>query len=1047
MADDEQARVEALIDKWGKLAGGAERANFAPFIYALADALGLPTPEPAEGGKLGAYQFEAPIPKGSSRNPLHKGSADLYKRGHFVMEAKQTYMPPKDDRSAELFDEGATVVPLTPAGSRYDRFMATARAQVENYAKNLPEDEPVAPFLIVCDIGRAFEIYFDFAGNGRGYGFFPDKTSYRIPLPRLREPEVRELLRDIWTNPSARDPRLKSAEVTREVAARLAKVSEWLEHTQKQKTKGLSPQEQSIAVEDTALFVMRLLFCMFAEDIGLLPEKSFTRFLEEALTDERYFEAGLHDLWSKMNSAHGGRYSTAIREDVRYFNGGLFESDKVYVLGREERGELLAAARKEWRNVEPAIFGTLLEQALNEKERSRLGAHYTPRAYVERLVDATIMEVLRAEWDDVQSVLTQPTVTPSDALRSARAFHDRLARVTVLDPACGTGNFLYVAMEAIERLESEVIEAIESLGGEARSRISPAQFHGLELNERAARIAELVLWIGWLRFRIKTDPDSIEDPVLARGAHINFGRHGGYDAVLKRGATADYDFENPSLPDWPEAEFIVGNPPFIGKGSAMRSALGDDYVQALRQANSRVPRSADFVMQWWDRAAHILTAPASPLRRFGLVTTNSISQSFNRRVIEAYLHKGEDEETDEGRLSLIYAIPDHPWTKVGQGAAAVRIAMTVGEAGEQPGRLLEVISERATDSDAPRVEARETIGRINADLSVGADVTSLRPLRANAGLSCNGMMLAGQGFKITQAVADRLIAMGGAKAQSVIRPYLGGAELLQGSRGTLVIDLYGLGEKQVRKELPAIYDYLLQNVWPERKSNRRPAFRTRWWVFGEPRSTFRPALAGLRRYIATTETSAHRVFQFLPTETLLDHSSIAIGSADAFHLGVLSSRIHVEWALATGAWLGVGNDSRYSKSKVFDPFPFPDATPEVRARITAIGEELDETRKAALAETPGLTMTELYNLKQKVSSGGVMTANEDDRATRARARIVARLHDQLDAAVAEAYGWPVDLPPAEIVARLVALNAERKAEEEAGTVRWLRPEYQEPRFA
>src|SRR6185437_10157286 len=165
--------VEEFINKWSGLAGGAEKANFGPFIYDLVRTFDLPEPEPAEGRKLSAYQFEGPIPNASFRNPQNKGSADLYKRGCFIMEAKQSYMPPKDDRQAELIGEGSEVIPLTPAGARYDRYMTTARAQVENYAKNLPASEPVAPFLIVCDIGRAFEIYHDSAGNGRGYTFFP----------------------------------------------------------------------------------------------------------------------------------------------------------------------------------------------------------------------------------------------------------------------------------------------------------------------------------------------------------------------------------------------------------------------------------------------------------------------------------------------------------------------------------------------------------------------------------------------------------------------------------------------------------------------------------------------------------------------------------------------------------------------------------------------------------------------------------------------------------------------------------------------------------
>jgi hypothetical protein len=1084
------------------------------------DALGLERPGVAEGGVLGDYQFEGPVAGGSNRTLGGKGRIDLYKRGCFVMEAKQSQLRPGESEAPGLFD-GADVIPLTPAGARYDQLMIRAQAQAKNYAVNLPGDHPSVPFLIVCDVGRAFELFFDFAGNGRGYGFYPDKQKYRVPLAKLRDPDIQSLFRDIWTDPRRRDPRLISAEVTREVSKRLADVSAWLEETQKTKVAALPAHERSIAVEETALFVMRLLFCMFAEDIGLLPEGRFKEFLEATLDDQAAFENGLHDLWRNMNKVQSPRWSWVVREDVRYFNGGLFENDKVYVLGRAERDELLAAARHQWRNVEPAIFGTLLEQALSPTERAKLGAHYTPRAYVERLVDATIMEVLNAEWEAVEehlsqrerssqresadrvrgSGLSEESQSPHPAraasasrplpmgerLEIARAFHRRLASVTVLDPACGTGNFLYVAMEAVERLEARVIERIEQLGGRAEPLVGPHQFFGLEKNPRAAKIAELVLWIGWLRFRLQNNPDSVPEPVLQRGANINFGRHGGYDAVLRMTDAGEPDLETPLPAEWPEAEFIVGNPPFIG-GKDMRARLDPPgYAEAVWKANPRVPPSADFVMQWWDRAAHLLTRPGSKLRRFGFVTTNSITQEFSRRVIARYLKSSPErgggpaaEPTVEGaqsaaasesgplhqpaaggpppragedHLSLIYAIPDHPWTKAGRDAAAVRIAMTVAERGTRPGCFAEVVREAALDSDAPVVELRTTVAPINANLAIGADVTAAVPLRANEGIASPGMKLHGAGFIVTPAEAAHLGLGRREGLEQHIRPYRNGRDLLGTSRGVMVIDLFGLSEKEVRQRFPEVYQHLLATVKPERDRNARATYRDNWWVFGEPRRELRPALAKLTRYIATVETAKHRVFQFLPAEVLPDNMLVAIASDDPFHLGVLSSRPHTEWAVRAGAWLGVGNDSRYSKSKVFDPFPFPDTTPEQRAAIGELAEELDATRKAVLAEVPKLTMTELYNLREGLRAGTLDKAGEA-RALAARAAIVDRLHAQIDAEVAGAYGWPADpstgsgqgLPPSEIVAQLVALNAERAAEERAGQVRWLRPEYQVPRF-
>lgn len=1023
--------IGTFIEKWRGVKGGAERANYSQFINDFCQALDLPVPGVADGGVLGDYQFEGPVKGGGAGG--NTGAIDLYKKGHFILEAKQSKLTETEKQQAELFD-AAEDAPVSPSGARYDRLMREALAQAKRYAVNLPSSHPWPPFLIVCDVGRAFELYFDWSGNGRGYAYFPDQHGYRFEITRFSDQEVTSIFRSIWTDPAAIDPRAKSAEVSRSIAKRLADVSKWLEATQKQKTTEATDNVRSLAIEETALFLMRVIFCMFAEDVGLLPKGSFTAFLEDAVADEKHFDTGLTELWQKMGDGTvQPRWSWVIKDDIRYFNGGLFAFAKTYSLSESDRGELLQAARHDWTKVEPAIFGTLLEQALTAGERSKLGAHYTPRPYVERLVQATIMDVLEAEWETAQA--------QEDTLAAANAFHHRLATLRILDPACGTGNFLYVATESLMRLEGDVIETIRQLGGTAEPKVGPQQFLGLELNPRAAVIAELVLWIGWLRWRMKNDPDAAPHPVLKQYGNINFGGHAGYDAVLCHKATGEADTDTPMIPDWPEADFIIGNPPFIGKGSMMRHALGDDYVEALWKANARVPKSADFVMQWWDRAAHTLVANNSPLIRFGFVTTNSITQTFNRRVIETYLK--------DNKLSLTFAVPDHPWTKATRDAAAVRIAMTVAERGQSDGLLVEIASESGLDSDNPDLTILEVAGRINSDLTTGADVTAAQILKANDGLSCNGMMLAGQGFKVTAADAEKLIRDDGEDARKVVRPYLGGSELVQSSRGNFVIDLFDLTEADARKQYPACYTHVLRRVKPERDVNRRAAFKKRWWIFGEPRRTFRPALEHLQRYIATTETTKHRIFQFLDASVVPDHMIIAIGSDDAFHLGVLCSSAHLQWTYVNCGLMGVATfeqGHRYTKSQCFDPFPFPYATPEQRAAIADLAEELDETRKAALTEVPGLTMTEIYNLREKLRSGAVMDLVEQDRATKARAGIVNRLHEQIDAAVAEAYGWPADLTPSEIVACLVALNAERAKEEAEGKIRWLRPDYQIPRF-
>ena len=664
------------------------------------------------------------------------------------------------------------------------------------------------------------------------------------------------------------------------------------------------------------------------------------------------------------------------------------------------------------------------------------------------------------------------------------AFHARLVDTRVLDPACGTGNFLYVAMEQLLRLEGDVRRFAGELGGAIPPAVHPNQFLGLELNPRAGVIAELVLWIGWLRYRLANTPEAIGEPVLPPLSNINGGTHGGFDAVLARDALGQPAMP-PRRPAWPDADFIVGNPPFIG-GKNIRGILDADipgYAEALWAANPRVPKSADFVMQWWDRAADILTRPGTRLRRFGFVTTNSITQVFSRRVIERWLasppRNGEGDRSaqpsgggasapgatpvatplhqaasrlgppprageDLRKLHLVLAIPDHPWTRVTADAAAVRIAMTVAAAGAGEGRVLTITGERAIDTDAPELDETAREGVVNADLSIGTDVTRVVPLRANEGLCSRGVQLMGAGFIVTPAQA-RALGLGTRPGlEAHIRDYRNGRDLLQSPRGVMVIDLFGLSEAEVMDRFPEVYQHLIRTVKPERDSNNRDSYRRWWWVFGEPRRDLRPALAGLPSYIGTTETSKHRVFQFLDGAVLADNMVVALASDQPFHLGVLSSRIHVEWAFDQGGTLE--DRPRWSKSLVFDPFPFPDPS----EAVAALADRLDATRRAALAESASLTMTGLYNLVEEVRSGATLTPQREAEVVRARARIVAKLHDDLDQAVADAYGWGEEwrrapLPPVEIVTRLVHLNATRAVEEKAGNVRWLRPDYQQGR--
>ncbi len=751
--------LEKFIARWADGDGGQERANYALFLSELCDVLDVPRPDQAShDASTNAYAFERAVTFNEPDGSTGRGRIDLYKRGSFVLEAKQSRRP-----GSLKAVQGALVASVEPesqprgrrtASRAWDVLMLSARQQAEDYAKALPSLEGWPPFLIVCDVGHCFEIYADFTGQGKNYAQFPDRQGFRIYLEDLRRDDIRERLRLIWLDPHKLDPTKIAAQATREVAERLASVSKHLEEAKGQDGRRLYDPEA------VALFLMRCLFTMFAEDVELLPKGSFREVLKKCVDNPTLFPRLIGQLWEAMDT---GGFSYALERDVKKFNGYLFKDRTALPLPREEIGELYEAAKADWKQVEPAIFGTLLEQALNPTERRKLGAHYTPRAYVERLVIATVLEPLKAEWTNVQGAAENVRAggDSKGAAAIIQAFHEKLCETKILDPACGTGNFLYVSLELMKRLEGEVLEALASISDQGRfagyelKTIDPHQFLGLEVNPRAAAIAELVLWIGFLQWHFRTRGGVPPEPILRDFKTIKV-----QDAVLAwskkelarddRGRPLErtdaqgnrvevWRYENPKRPEWPSADYIVGNPPFTGKGMTMRDALGDTYVEALWRAHPHMNESADFVMYWWDYAADLLARKDASLKRFGFVTTNSITQIFNRRVIEYRL-------SQKPPMSLIMAIPDHPWTEATRDSAAVRIAMTVGELGISDGVVNTVVFEDKIDTDEPIVKFKRQYGKINVDLTVGVDVTKAVALQANSLIASMGPALGGRGF-------------------------------------------------------------------------------------------------------------------------------------------------------------------------------------------------------------------------------------------------------------------------------------------------------------
>ena len=662
-----------------------------------------------------------------------------------------------------------------------------------------------------------------------------------------------------------------------------------------------------------------------------------------------------------------------------------------------------------------------------------------------------------------------------------------------------------------------MLDLFEKLGGDRALEMNtvivrPDNFLGIELNSRAAAIAQIVLWIGYFQWHRKTtgNADTNERPLLPKNNTIE-----NRDAVLdyegktprkdpetgenvtiwdgrttkphpvtgkevpdESARTNLFDYTNPKRAEWPTADYIVGNPPFIGT-KRMIDALGDGYTKALRKTwKGKVPDSADFVMYWWQKAAELLAT--KKVKRFGFITTNSIHQTFNRRVLEPFL-------ADEKKpIHLAYAIPDHPWVDSADGAA-VRISMTVATGGKGTGLLEEVIEEEARDDGENDVVLERELGMVAANLQIGADISSCRALEANEGIVSRGVQTIGSGFVLTKNEADHLKEKDGDTAQT-IRPYLNGKDLANHPRGVFVIDLLGKEEDWVFQNVPSIYQHLLTTVKSGRLLNSRESYRKNWWVLGEPQPALRKQLNGLDRYIISPVTAKHRFFTFIPWETLPDQALNAVASDDAAILGIVSSSVHVVWALAAGGRLGVGNDPRYNNTRCFDPFPFPALEEgELKSRIRELGERLDAHRKARQAAHPDLTLTGMYNVLEKLRAGEALSEKEKKIHDGGLVTVLKQINDDLDQAVFQAYGWEdlhqalaaldkgtlidpktgtstqveagsdADLAKAkrehaekleqELLTRLVTLNHERAAEEKQGNIRWLRPEYQAPEEA
>ena len=856
-----------FIRKW-KAANLKERSAAQEHFIDLCRLLEERTP--ADADPLGEwYCFE----RGASKLAGGDGWADVWKRGCFGWEYK---------------------------GKHKD--LQAAYVQLQQYAVAL--ENP--PLLIVCDMDR-FRIHTNWTNTVQGI--------HEITLDDLHEPEKRQYLKWAFSDPERLKPGKTRQALTEEAAEQFASLAQRL------RTRGYDPQV-------VAHFINRLVFCMFAEDIGLLPNQMFSRMLEHAVARPDEFAELAQDLFRAMQS--GGRVGF---EHVEWFNGGLFDSNEALPLDPQDTKLVLQAARLDWSDIDPSIFGTLFERGLDPDKRSQLGAHYTDRDKIMMLVEPVIIRPLQAEWEGVKVQIAQQMESfqkgraasaRSRAYNAAQALHnrflERLKRVQVLDPACGSGNFLYLALLALKELEHKANLDVEALGlGRQFPSIGPECVKGIEINPYAAELARVTVWIGEIQWMRRNGFDVARKPILRPLDNIECR-----DAILNLNGTEA---------DWPKAEFIVGNPPFLGN-KRMISVLGENYTESLRRAyRGRVPGGADLVMFWFEKARAAMET--GTVQRSGLVGTNSIRGGDNRKVLVHIRDTGP----------IFEAWSDEPWVVEG---AAVRVSLVCFARAT-------VLSETLYLDGKPVIEIFPDLTA--KDITTGVDLTSVNQLHANFDIAFQGPVKVGP-FDIPGDLARHFLQMplnpNGRPNSDVVKLWENGRDITRRPSDTWIID-FGEMTEAAACLYEAPFEYVRVKVKPLRDKNRRPRRQQKWWQHGETVPGLRDAVLGLSRFIATPRTAKYRLFVWKPVQLLPDCQIVAISRNDETTFGILHSRFHEIWTLRLCTWLGAGNDPRYTPSTTFETFPFPDGlTPNIPAiqyaddpraqKIASVARRLDELR-------------------------------------------------------------------------------------------------------
>ena len=964
---------QAFIAKW-RDNPLTERAGAQAHFEDLCDLLGVDKPRDSEN-----YCYE----RGVTKTGAAQGWADVWKKNCFAWE----YKAPGRDLGAAL-------------------------KQLMTYALAL--DNP--PLLVVSD-RRRIEIHTHFTGT-------PSEV-HDIPLEDIGQPHNLQKLRWLFNAPERFKPSTTTYAVTEEAARKMGKLAERLN------ARGHDPLR-------TAHFLIQCVFCMFAEDARLLPEKLFETVLEKSNPNGEKAQRNLTTLFGAMRK--GGDFGA---DTIPYFNGGLFEQIDVPPLATEDVVQLLDCARMDWGAIEPAILGTLFERGLNPDMRSQLGAHYTDPATILKLIRPVIEAPLLAEWQPVKNHIAElmqsyvlggkgSQVSIREAQAAFTGFIQRLKNYRVLDPACGSGNFLYLALKTLKNIEHRANLEAEALGlhRELTIETSPINVLGIELNPYAAELARVTVWIGEIQWMLAHGYPIKDKPILQPLDHIE-----NRDAVLNFSMPSPTTFWS-SEPEWPTADAVVGNPPFLGD-KKMLAQLGHGYAVALRaKYNGRVPGGADFVTYWFEKARAQIEQGLC--QRAGLVATNSIRGGASRKVLERIA----------ATAPIFEAWSDEAWINNG---AAVRVSLVCFGAIDQipvgyrslNGQPVHVI--HADLSGTKHMTVCDSVASpLSWNLNKYVDLTLAKPTQDNANTAYSGIQKTGP-FDIAGTLARSWLSYPNphGKANSlVVKPWSNGLDITRRNQDNWIID-FGTDMPEHEASLfETPFAYAIQHVKPTRVGKREKRTNEMWWIFQWSRPKMRAAIAGLPRFIVTPEVSKHRVFKWLTPTVVPDKNLIVIARADDTTFGILHSRFHELWSLRLGTSLE--DRPRYTPTTTFETFPFPagltprdtPAGPQAEA-IAAAAKQLNALREAWL--NPPEWVDSVRTKEEEQAGFPLRPVAKPGHEAELKKRTLTNLynarpawldnaHRELDAAVAAAYGcadYTPEMPDEEILKRLLALNLER----------------------